>query len=169
MIGYPLGYSAKAKSPGPAAIITRSDSNGLNYAESFLEPIPPVLNSVALPFTHEQCQQILSLINSQSASSEGSTISSAKLVHSHSIAGKQPFTALLSYLPDHSAIWIIDTGASNHMINSVSLFSSYITLCHSTVKLPDGQSATVSFVGTVSLSPTLVLKNVLCVPSFISI
>lgn len=52
------------------------------------------------------------------------------------------------------------------MVNSISLFTSDITPCHSVVKLPDGKSATVSFIGTVSLSPTLVLKNVLCVPSF---
>ncbi|KAF7151467.1 hypothetical protein RHSIM_Rhsim02G0167500 [Rhododendron simsii] len=61
--------------------------------------------------------------------------------------------------PSFSA-WIIDTGASNHMCSSLSLFSSYKPCPNpSFVQLPDGSDAKITHIGTVVLSPDLQLDN----------
>ena len=53
------------------------------------------------------------------------------------------------------------------MSSSLNLFSSYSTCSkHSTLKLPDGTGHLITHIGTVTLSPTLCLKNVLFVPTF---
>jgi hypothetical protein len=62
--------------------------------------------------------------------------------------------------------WIIDTGATDHMINSISLFTSITANISTKVKLPNGQFALVTHIGTVKISAHLTLTNVLCVPSF---
>ena len=62
--------------------------------------------------------------------------------------------------------WVLDTGATNHIICSVSLLTSVTTLTQCVVELPNGESAQVTHIGTVKLSTTLILDHVLCVPSF---
>ncbi|XP_077215980.1 uncharacterized protein LOC143850645 [Tasmannia lanceolata] len=66
----------------------------------------------------------------------------------------------------NSTPWILDTEATDHMVSCVSLLSSITCIGTNPVKLPNGNLALVSHIGTVSLSPSLVLKDVLCVPSF---
>ena len=62
--------------------------------------------------------------------------------------------------------WIIDTGATNHMVHSISCFTSITATLITFVNLPNGETALVTHVGTVKVSKTLILTNVLCVPSF---
>ena len=62
--------------------------------------------------------------------------------------------------------WIIDTGATNHIVHSISMFSSFTCVSNTYVYLPNGERALVTHVGTVHLTKKLILTNVLCVPSF---
>jgi hypothetical protein len=62
--------------------------------------------------------------------------------------------------------WIIDTEATDHMISSVTLFTSITAIVSQKVKLPNGHFAQVTHIGTVRLSEHLTFTNVLCVPSF---
>jgi hypothetical protein len=62
--------------------------------------------------------------------------------------------------------WIIDTGATDHMISSVTLFTSITAVVSHKVKLPNDHFALVTHIGTVQLLEHLILTNVLCVPSF---
>ena len=62
--------------------------------------------------------------------------------------------------------WVIDTGATDHMVHSVSCFTSITAILNTFVNLPNGESALVTHIGTVEISTKLVLHNVLCVPSF---
>ena len=62
--------------------------------------------------------------------------------------------------------WIIDTGATDHMVHSVSQFTTITSIVNTYVYLPNGDQALVTHVGIVHISSTLVLKDVLCVPSF---
>ncbi|KAJ0009985.1 hypothetical protein Pint_33329 [Pistacia integerrima] len=70
----------------------------------------------------------------------------------------------------HKAIpngsWIIDTGATEHIIHTSSLFTQNIVEVRSHVELPNGSAVLVTHIGSIRLSDTLVLTNVLCVPSF---
>lgn len=67
----------------------------------------------------------------------------------------------------HSHDWIIDTGASRHMCTDLSLMRN-IQAIKSLVKvcLPDVNIKHVEFSGDVSISPDIVLKDVLYIPSF---
>jgi len=63
--------------------------------------------------------------------------------------------------------WIIDSGASNHICTSLSLFSSYFPVhSHISVQLPDGSQTLVKHIGTIKCSPSLILTNVYHIPTF---
>ena len=55
-----------------------------------------------------------------------------------------------------SNTWIIDTGATYHMVQSVAQLTTITSLVHTLV----------THIGTVHSSPSLILTDVLCVPSF---
>ena len=65
-----------------------------------------------------------------------------------------------------SDIWVIDTGATDHIVCSVNLLSSITAIAQSVVELPDGEIASVTHIGTIDLSSSFTLHNVLRVPSF---
>ena len=62
--------------------------------------------------------------------------------------------------------WVIDTGATDHIVCSMHLLTSFTAISHSVVELPNGEAALVTHVGTIKLSSHITLTNVLCVPSF---
>jgi hypothetical protein len=62
--------------------------------------------------------------------------------------------------------WIIDTGATDHMICSTVFFTQITATVSYNVKLPNGQEIPVTHIDTVKLSNLITLENVLCVPSF---
>jgi len=62
--------------------------------------------------------------------------------------------------------WIIDTGATNHMICSTVFFTQITAIVSYNVKLPNGQEIPVTHIGIVKLSNLITLENVLCIPSF---
>ncbi|XP_040996208.1 uncharacterized protein LOC121242410 [Juglans microcarpa x Juglans regia] len=55
--------------------------------------------------------------------------------------------------------WIIDTGATDHMICSSALFSHNITPISHTVKLPNGSTTQATHIGDVRLNACLILRN----------
>uniref|UniRef100_A0A2N9HYD2 Integrase catalytic domain-containing protein n=1 Tax=Fagus sylvatica TaxID=28930 RepID=A0A2N9HYD2_FAGSY len=62
--------------------------------------------------------------------------------------------------------WIVDTGATDHMVYSLSSFTSITSAIHSYIHLPNGQKVLATHIGSVQISHTLTLTNVLCVPAF---
>jgi hypothetical protein len=74
------------------------------------------------------------------------------------------FQTTLKTSVDHP--WIIDTGATDHMVCSISLLTTITSIVDKHVRLPNGNLAAITHIGTVKLSTTLTLTNVLCVPSF---
>ena len=63
--------------------------------------------------------------------------------------------------------WIIDSGASDHMTYSSSLFSDYKPCSgQDKVKIADGTGSSVSGKGSIRITPSLPLSSVLHVPSF---
>ena len=61
---------------------------------------------------------------------------------------------------------VIDTGATDHIVCSVSLLSSITAITNTIVELPNGETTSVTHIGTIVLSSSLTLNNVLCMPSF---
>lgn len=62
--------------------------------------------------------------------------------------------------------WVIDNGASGHIVCSMQLLTSVSEMSHIMVELPNGEAAVVTHIGTIQLSSHITLTNVLCVPSF---
>ena len=65
-----------------------------------------------------------------------------------------------------STLWIVDSGASDHMTRDVTLLSTY-SLCtgNTTVKIADGTSSKVTGIGSVVISKDVILKSILFVPN----
>ena len=115
-------------------------------------PCPNPNNSV---FTLEQCQQLLALINPCSpfvsavqgedihgkdasltcapfSSSTMAGIDVSHFVFSAKVVNRRAYTF---------DIWVIDTGATDHIVCSMNLLSSIIAIAQSIVELPNGETA----------------------------
>lgn len=62
--------------------------------------------------------------------------------------------------------WVLDVGATDHIICSFSLLITITSLTQCVFELPDGENAQVTHIGLIRVCATLVLENVLCAPSF---
>ncbi|WVZ66155.1 hypothetical protein U9M48_015421 [Paspalum notatum var. saurae] len=63
--------------------------------------------------------------------------------------------------------WVIDSGASKHVIGSLESFESYIPYTHlETIQTADGTSQPIKGVGSIGCTPHITLSSVLYVPSF---
>ena len=62
--------------------------------------------------------------------------------------------------------WILDSGATNHMVHSITFFKTITSSVQISVRLPNGDMAKVTHIGTVQVSASLILENVLSIPSF---
>ncbi|GKB60306.1 retrovirus-related pol polyprotein from transposon TNT 1-94 [Tanacetum coccineum] len=63
--------------------------------------------------------------------------------------------------------WILDTGATDHMTpHSKAILNAKILKILPKITLPNGQSSDITQIGQVKLNNGIMLKDVLCVPSF---
>jgi hypothetical protein len=170
--GFPPGFKF-TKNKGGGSF---HSANNVRDSETPLSP---------LNITPEQCQQLLALIKPISSESSAHQVGTSPhqdhlfstmkgilipslrhcLNNKHSVFySSQTFHIASTHSPKHS--WIIDTGATDHMMGSIHFLTTITAIVSSHVNLPNGQKALVTHIGTVRLSSTLVLTNVLCVPSF---
>ena len=79
------------------------------------------------------------------------------------LAGKR-FCFLTSF---SSGDWIIDSGASDHITPDLGVLTSVQKLSiPGFITMPNGKHSRIEHIGSVQLSPTLLLTNVLHVPDF---
>jgi hypothetical protein len=62
--------------------------------------------------------------------------------------------------------WILDSGASHHMCNSLQWFLSYKEIAPIKIKLPNGNFVLAKHTGIVQFSPSFTVTDVLFVPNF---
>ena len=62
--------------------------------------------------------------------------------------------------------WVVDTGATNNIVHSVTLLSTITLVKHCVVELRNGETAMVTLIGSARISAHLFLENVLSVPTF---
>lgn len=75
--------------------------------------------------------------------------------------------SLVCFSTTSTSDWILDSGASDHMCSSKSMFSTISPLNQPiTISLPNGDILSISFAGTVQITPEIILTNVLYVPNF---
>ncbi|KAL0401782.1 UNVERIFIED_CONTAM: hypothetical protein Slati_4208100 [Sesamum latifolium] len=90
-------------------------------------------------------------------------------VHVHFAQGDEMAGIIVDTKPGtlNFGTWIVDTGATNPMCGDASIFHSLHTLSTpTTITLRDNSVTQATQSGTIKLSTTLSLKNVLLVPSF---
>ncbi|KAF5442808.1 hypothetical protein F2P56_035426 [Juglans regia] len=155
--GYPPGHKFHNKQPHSS------------HANLSIAPESVGVGEDKVGLTKLQYQQLLALLQTQDPIS-------ANVLHSSSSnpTSQSNMSGILNCFSTHTHAslnssntnWIIDTGATDHMVCSTSLFSSIHSTVSYSVKLPNGSSASVTHVGTVHLSNTIILTEVLCVPSF---
>ena len=133
--------------------------------------------SQAPAFTHDQYQRLLTLIGSCSTQQppKGQELHVANTVAcpSNVVAGNSinfKHSVLSAKIVNRRAYdlhtWVIDTGASDHIVCSIQLLTSYTEISHTIVELPNGEAAIVTHIGTIQPSSHITLTIVLCVPSF---
>jgi hypothetical protein len=190
--GYPPGYRSKGK--GPVANQVSLNNFGTN-ATAMIDEMSPfqitqiqtqcqqlfaTLNTKALPSPTSEP----SSSNAPYQAMANTTFSPSSLP-SHSVSGNPLYHSICSpigFTPNfsHSVfssnvklpmvvnenLWVIDTGATNHMVHSLSCLTTITSTVNASVELPNGDLVSVTHIGNVKFSPSLILTNVLCVPSF---
>ncbi len=76
------------------------------------------------------------------------------------------FAKLVVKLVISASEWVINTGATDHMVTSTQFFINMQLVHNVSVNLPNGQSVMVTHIGSIQLTASLLLTDVLCVPSF---
>ena len=111
-------------------------------------------------FTPEQYSQILQMLNKvkdiESTTANVATTSTAGMI-----------TAFMSDVVNRN--WIIDTGASNHMVHNASLMTQYRNLDDKSnmhVNLPTGSQASISHIGESLVLTDKTVNGVLFIPEF---
>ncbi|KAB1199238.1 hypothetical protein CJ030_MR0G025662 [Morella rubra] len=156
--GYPPGYRvAKGRQGYNNNNITLGNASGaVNQVTSSGDSSSTT--SSQLPISQEQYQQLLSFLQCQKiaqpaspSANQVSTSQSFTLAPMSGIISSLCFSAESSPHATHSVFynhpsahqvsstaWILDSGATNHMISDKSLFTTSRPLINSFVRLPDG-------------------------------
>ncbi|RVW31674.1 Retrovirus-related Pol polyprotein from transposon RE2 [Vitis vinifera] len=118
------------------------------------------------PLTHDQHNQLLALLSLHSSSGSSTSFGDSNPLQ-QSISN---FTGILSLSPSSStlnpSIWILDSGATHHVCTNSSMFHSIHSFSSNTVTLPTSTKIPITKIGTIHLSPHLVLEHVLYIPTF---
>jgi hypothetical protein len=72
----------------------------------------------------------------------------------------------MSSILSNDSLWILDSGAIDHMVCSPTTLTQSYPIHGHTVQLHDDSYASITHIGLMIFSPSLVLHNVLCVPTF---
>jgi hypothetical protein len=176
--GFPPGFQFTRTKP-----VTGSSANQVQATESSSMPSP-------MPFTQAQCQQLLAFMQNNpvfpnspfalqasgisntttsdrlTSSTEGKSVALTNLESMSLFSQYFVFSSCHTTISCPSHAWIIDTGATDHMVNSIYLFTFITATISTKIKLSNGHFALVTHVGTVQISTHLTLTDVLCVPSF---
>ena len=145
--GYPPGYG-KFKRPNPVAHQVSDD-----VFDSSQQPVT---------LTSAQYQKLLSLLTTQNPQFTMDN-------HDVSSSGNQAgiiCSAGSSLSTSNPHCWIVDSGATSHITFSLDTFLEYKPMHNYHVSLPNGSRVSVAAVGSVSLSASLILQNVLYIPDF---
>ena len=170
LVGFPLGYKQQGRIAKANQIMV-DDNQGQSEI---------VHQNNLFPFTSKQYQQLLSLLNfhaSTYGNSNDAIATANSAILGNLCASFQDFVCLnmqhsiFATNPANKTIfgkqtWVLDIGATVHIVHSVKLFTKITSSISSFVQLPNGERVFVTHIGTIQVTASLVLENVLCVPAF---
>jgi hypothetical protein len=122
-------------------------------------------SSSSANISQEKYDQLVSLLQQVNLLPSSSTPSaSANQISFSPLSGiSSIFSCSISAKSD---IWILDSGANEHITSSAHWFTSYHKIDPKPVNLPNGTSVLVQYAGTIHFSPQFYLENVLYSSSF---
>ncbi|RVW79601.1 hypothetical protein CK203_049978 [Vitis vinifera] len=139
--GKPQNFKKKNGSDGRAFKTMSADSQG------------PQINSEKPNYTKEQLSHLYKLFQSPQFSNPSCSLAQQ---------GNYLIAALSSIKSNVHCPWIIDSGATDHMTGSSQIFSSYKPCAgNKKIKIADGSLSAIAGKGSVFISPSLTLHNVL--------
>ena len=145
--GYPLGYKTKQQQQRNSNVVNSvATRNSENISQDTTQN-SQMVNNISTAEALIQCQNLLNQLQSQ--------INASNQIATSHIAGT-------SY---SFPLWIIDSGASTHISCCKSYFTS-TQPCSTTISLPNKQVFEVKSAGTIKLSESIELKNVLYISEF---
>ncbi|KAK8921731.1 hypothetical protein KSP39_PZI020888 [Platanthera zijinensis] len=146
--GFPPGY--KTKTDKSINTIT----SGQNLPSTVTSQPSTDFNK---SFTREQYEGILTLLHQQlpSSSTPNSSLAHAAILNTDSMTQGR-----------FGSHWLIDTGATDHITYNLKNFTSYHNITPIPITMPNGTHTLANISGTVHLSSSLILFDVLYVPSF---
>ncbi|XP_019170437.1 PREDICTED: uncharacterized protein LOC109166008 [Ipomoea nil] len=153
--GYPPGWVSGFKSKGKQQQFAVAATN----------------NTGNMAIDSEQLQRIISLLQTQvGQSSSPNTTAAVSLIPKFSEVqsadeGKQSMPHINSILIN-SSCWILDSGATNHIVCSLDHLVSHRVAVRTEVSLPTGKCIPVENIGDVKLNDDLWLKGALHIPTF---
>nr|XP_016513327.1 PREDICTED: uncharacterized protein LOC107830311 [Nicotiana tabacum] len=169
--GYPSNFKfSKGPPPRRSAAHVELDSSGVFSAPgSSVGPAKHEESSVIPSLTRDQYSQLMTLLQQSQIYASPHF---PPLFASANFASKlMPYegvsygTCMLSSVND--IVWIIDSGATDHMTSIKSLLFDIITLpIPYIMSLPNEYKVKVTNVGSLALFPNLILHNILYIPSF---
>ncbi|XP_019190609.1 PREDICTED: uncharacterized protein LOC109185067 [Ipomoea nil] len=126
----------------------------------------------------DQFQRLVSLLQNQKQGNKSSTnaavtVNNAGLIpdfrnsmeNSHN-EGRSISDSYVNTVLNSSNVWILDSGATDHIVCSLEYFETFHAAYGVLVKLPNGDTVKVTHIGQVRLHMNILLKNVLFIPSF---
>lgn len=147
--GYPPGYDKNKGKQTAHCVID---------ADNFVEDV--TTNST--PFTQAQYQHLVSLLVTHPQVNQ--------VVIEHDTSTIVPQGEVFSTCHIKSSLgtrsWIIDSGATAYIAASLDVFSSHVLIQNSIITLPDHTSVPVHSIGSIKISNSLHLTNVLHIPDF---
>lgn len=166
--GYPLGYKAKGKNPKANQVARPEFGYVFGGVELDLVPVQQPYSPQGFPFTPDQYQRLLALIGGLGNGFQSQGSNTAPEASSPAMANNVSITTPFAGKPynlKHSVFaakivnrnayscntWVLDTGATDHIICSATLLTTITSLTQSIVELPNRESAQVTHIGTVQL------------------
>ncbi|CAH9127240.1 unnamed protein product [Cuscuta epithymum] len=178
IIGYPnnwKGAKGQRFAPGfksfqpstktPQAHLANASEESVSNDFDFCDPD---LYNKFLQFMHTQQTK------TSSANVSSANVASANVAMTINDAGDTSLNNNSEFIGKHfsfnalkkSIIWILDTGASDHMISDFCLYTSNTKSISINIQLPTGNFIQATHIGDITLNDNLTLHNVLYVPNF---
>uniref|UniRef100_A0A2N9FGR6 CCHC-type domain-containing protein n=1 Tax=Fagus sylvatica TaxID=28930 RepID=A0A2N9FGR6_FAGSY len=142
--GYPPGFRGKNRNGASAHQVSGHMSTGSNFPDNN----PQNLSTLTA--------QLLHLLNAQNG----------QFSHQQNVTNAHPHQAATSLAtvtqpPLNMAEWVIDTGATDHMVINTQYYTSMQVVHNLNVTLPNGQSVVVTHIGSIQVTSSLLLTDVL--------
>ncbi|KAJ0752905.1 putative RNA-directed DNA polymerase [Helianthus annuus] len=153
LIWYPPGFRKRSNNMS-------GKTGGLNKSNAVVGSSTSVSTS-GLPFTPEQVAKLLSLVGDKSGT-ESSGVGGESVIVNNCVSCSS------SMLFENFFSWIVDSGASQHMINSDKELFNAIDVSEFDIKVahPNGTNVKVLKIGNVKLMGDVILKDVFYVPGY---